>query len=106
MNYNHRSQITPNELICHWVSLLSPNHPFPQRVGVGLWTRYWGELLCILHKAQVWTAYALASTISKSFKLEDLSWANLPFSLNYFFLGGKNQTMQLYTLLGAYEEGA
>lgn len=73
---------------------------------MGLWTRYWGELLCILHKAQVWTAYALASTISKSFKLEDLSWANLPFSLNYFFLGGKNQTMQLYTLLGAYEEGA
>ena len=59
-----------------------------------------------MHKAQVWTAYALASIISKSFKLEDLSWANFPFSLNFFFLGEeKNSTMQLYTLLGAYEEG-
>lgn len=83
MNYSHRSQITPNELICldFPFSLIQP---FSQGMGVGLWTQY-GELLCILHKAQVWTAYALASTISKSFKLEDLSWANFTFSLNFFF---------------------
>lgn len=58
--------------------------------------------LCILHKAQVWTAYTLASTIFKSFKPEDLSWANFPFSL---FFWKKKSTMQLYTLLGAYGEG-
>lgn len=66
---------------------------------MGLWTQK-GEHLCILHKAQVWTAFTLASTTSKSFKLEDLSWANFPFS---FFL--EKSTMQLYTLLGNYEEG-
>lgn len=70
---------------------------------MGLWTQK-GELLCILHKAQVWTAFTLASTISKSFKLEDLSWADFPFSF-FFFFSGEKKTMQLYTLLGAYEEG-
>lgn len=48
-----------------------------------------GEALCILHKAQVWTAYTLASTIFKSFKPEDLSWANFPFSLFLLFFWGK-----------------
>lgn len=67
-----------------------------------------GELLCVLHKAQVWTAFTLTSTISKSFKLEDLSWASFPFAffLSFFFFWGKKKsTMQLYTLLGTYEEG-
>lgn len=57
-----------------------------------------GELLCVLHKAQVWTAFTLTSTISKSFKLEDLSWASFPFAffLSFFFSGEKKNQLCNY----------
>lgn len=64
---------------------LSLGPPFPDpTLSPGDGSGHSGEALCILHKAQVWTASTLASTIFKSFKPEDLSWANFPFSLFYF----------------------
>lgn len=112
VNYNHRSQITPNEPIC--LDLPPPRpapcprpSPFP-RGGSGPEGAGGGELLCILHKAQVWAAWALASTIFKSFKSEDLSiLGQFPFLFYFIFSEKKRKksTMQLYTLLGAYEEG-
>lgn len=85
-------QMTPDELICLWISPFPWPAPSP-RGGSG----HSRGVLCILHKAQVWTAYTLASTIFKSFKPEDLSWANFPFSL-LFFWGKKINYAIVYTL--------
>lgn len=88
VNCNHRSQITPNELIC----LDSPcSRPSPLPRGRGGPEDAGGrELLCILHKAQVWAAWALASTIFKSFKSENLSiLGQFPFLFYFIFFWEK-----------------
>lgn len=58
---------------------------FSRRMG---WTQWW-ELPCNLHKAQVWTAYALTRAVSKSFKPEDcpapcppyVSWGKIIYAI-------------------------
>lgn len=61
---------------------------FSRRTG---WTQWW-ELPCNLHKAQVWTAYALTRAVSKSFKPEDypapivlliFSWGKIIYAILY-----------------------
>lgn len=91
VNCNHRSQITPNELICLNPPCSRPS-PFP-RGSSGPEDAGGRELLCILHKAQVWAAWALASTIFKSFKSEDLSiLGQLPFLFYFvFFFPGEKK---------------
>lgn len=88
VNCNHRSQITPNELIC----LDSPcSRPSPLPRGRSGPEDAGGRgLLCILHKAQVWAAWALASTIFKSFKSENLSiLGQFPFLFYFIFFWEK-----------------